>query len=287
MLIQLFRLSFALQSLALESSFGFSGSKRIAVHNLVAKYLNFSSQLMAIPSLCQHVQQIVKQRALRGHPSLNLLPEAQSSRNKDPNMAPLAYAEDEEQAALCLEEDATVLFDIDDVSEMLKTTGKDVKNLAVPFVSKGAALASSISGDMLPGDWTFRGRDKGDYTDGTETSGIDENTVSLDMSIDWSPPESIQTSRKNTIFLPAREIDINEEEKREQKRTQEILKKFRTQDFNKLVEEMHQEREEVDLSRTVKRLLQRNDDANRINEYGYRYKPKNIFELKLPESFVF
>lgn len=58
MLIQLYRLSFALQSMALESSFGFSGSKRIAIHNLVAKYLNFSSQLMAIPSLCQHVQQV-------------------------------------------------------------------------------------------------------------------------------------------------------------------------------------------------------------------------------------
>lgn len=59
MLIQLFRLSFALQSMALESSFRFNGAKRIAIHNLVAKYLNFSSQLMAIPSLCQHVQQVI------------------------------------------------------------------------------------------------------------------------------------------------------------------------------------------------------------------------------------
>ncbi|VDN20402.1 unnamed protein product [Gongylonema pulchrum] len=120
--------------------------------------------------------------------------------------------------------------------------------------------------------------------------------------IDFLPaPSTVGELRKNVNTA----VDINEEEKREQvnevvhqmtkiareailiKRTQEILKKFRTQDFNKLVEEMHQEREEVDLSRTVKRLLQRNDDANRINEYGYRYKPKNIFELKLPESFVF
>ncbi|VIO93760.1 Hypothetical 96.7 kDa protein C32D5.3 in chromosome II, putative [Brugia malayi] len=119
MLIQLFRLSFALQSMALESSFRFNGAKRIAIHNLVAKYLNFSSQLMAIPSLCQHVQQIVKQRALRAHPLLNLLSEFQSDK-KSPKKAPLASDDDEEQAALCLEEDATILFDIDDVSEMLK-----------------------------------------------------------------------------------------------------------------------------------------------------------------------
>lgn len=61
----------------------------------------------------------MKQRALRGHPSLNLLSEGQTNK-RDPNIAPLARADDDEQAALCLEEDATVLFDIDDVSEMLK-----------------------------------------------------------------------------------------------------------------------------------------------------------------------
>ncbi|VIO93759.1 Hypothetical 96.7 kDa protein C32D5.3 in chromosome II, putative [Brugia malayi] len=306
MLIQLFRLSFALQSMALESSFRFNGAKRIAIHNLVAKYLNFSSQLMAIPSLCQHVQQIVKQRALRAHPLLNLLSEFQSDK-KSPKKAPLASDDDEEQAALCLEEDATILFDIDDVSEMLKATGKDVKNLTVAFVSKGVALASSISGDMeVNRDWPFIEAEKMNNVDGIDNSGIDENTVSVDMSIDWSPSESIQTSRKNTIFSPAREksdlppttvselrkrtntlIDQSEEEKKEQKRTQRILDKFRTQDFNQLVEEMHQEREEVDLSRTVKRLLQRNDDANRMNEYGCYNKPKSIFELKLPESYVF
>uniref|UniRef100_A0A915PVY7 SGTA homodimerisation domain-containing protein n=1 Tax=Setaria digitata TaxID=48799 RepID=A0A915PVY7_9BILA len=280
MLIQLFRLSFALQAMALESSFGFSGVKRIAIHNLVAKYLNFSSQLMAIPSLCQHVQQIVKQRSLRAHPSLNLLSDVQT--DKGQTKAPLAFDDDEEQAALCLEEDATILFDIDDVSEMLKASGKDVKNLALPFVSKGATLASSLLGNMISSrDWPFRD-DKIINIDGTDTSGIDDNTISIDISIDWSPSESVQTSRKNTLFSTREKSDMpptnvnelrkkintsfdpSEEERKEQKRTQRIVDKFRTQDFNKLVEEMHQEREEIDLSRTVKRLLQRNDDANRM-----------------------
>ncbi|VDN04635.1 unnamed protein product [Thelazia callipaeda] len=303
MLIQLFRLAFALQSMALESSFGFNGAKRIAIHNLVAKYLNFSSQLLAIPSLCQHVQQIVKQRALRGHPSLNLLLDVQCIKGNS-NMAPLASVDDDEQAALCLEEDATVLFDIDDVSEMLKATGKDVKNLAVPFVSKGTALASTISGDMVVSkNWQFRGTDRANNYEATDTSALDENTISLDMSIDWSPSESLQTSRKNTLFCPAHEkseaaptsvnelrqnvnmsVDPTEKEKREQQKTRAILDKFRSQDFNKLVEEMYLRREETNLSRTIKRLLQRNDD---VSEYGFLYKSKNIFELKLPNSFVY
>lgn len=61
----------------------------------------------------------MKQRALRAHQSLNLLSELQSDK-RSPKKAPLAYDDDEEQTALCLEEDEAILFDIDDVSEMLK-----------------------------------------------------------------------------------------------------------------------------------------------------------------------
>ncbi|KIH61552.1 hypothetical protein ANCDUO_08178, partial [Ancylostoma duodenale] len=56
-LIELFRLAFALQSLALDPQQSFTADKRIALHNLVAKYMNLAAQLMANPSLCQHVQQ--------------------------------------------------------------------------------------------------------------------------------------------------------------------------------------------------------------------------------------
>ncbi|KAM3719448.1 Protein EFR3 [Dirofilaria immitis] len=264
--------------------------------------------LCTMALLCIEVgfDEIVKQRALRAHPLLNLLPELQSDK-KSSKKAPLACDDDEEQTALCLEEDATILFDIDDVSEMLKATGKDVKNLTVTFIPKDTALASSVLDDMIINkDWPLREAEKMNNIDGTDTSGIDENTISIDLSIDWSPSESIQTSRKNTFFSSIRgksdispttinelrkmmntSIDPVEEEKKEQEWTQTILDKFRTQDFNKLVEEMHQECEEVDLSRTVKKLLQRNNETSRMNECGCYNKPKNIFELKLPEFFVF
>lgn len=57
-LIELFRLAFALQSLAVDPTMAFSDAKRIVLHNLVAKYMNLAAQLMANPSLCQHVQQV-------------------------------------------------------------------------------------------------------------------------------------------------------------------------------------------------------------------------------------
>lgn len=49
-------------------------------------------------------------------------------------------------------------------------------------------------------DWPFREAEKINNIDGTDTSGIEENTISIDISIDWSPSESAQTSRKNTLF---------------------------------------------------------------------------------------
>lgn len=60
---------------------------------------------------------------------------------------------------------------------------------------------------------------------------------------------------------------------------------FRSEPFDKLMERNYQRREEIDLSKTVKRLLQKTNESNRLSEYGSGDKPKNIFELKFP-SFV-
>jgi hypothetical protein len=57
-IIELYRLAFGLQTAALDSTTPFSAQNRARIHNLVAKYLNLSSQLLAIPALCQHVQQV-------------------------------------------------------------------------------------------------------------------------------------------------------------------------------------------------------------------------------------
>lgn len=56
--MELFRFCFGLQRLALDAEEDFSLKKRAGLHNVVAKYMNLSSQLLAIPLLCQHVQQV-------------------------------------------------------------------------------------------------------------------------------------------------------------------------------------------------------------------------------------
>uniref|UniRef100_A0A914I6P1 EFR3-like protein n=1 Tax=Globodera rostochiensis TaxID=31243 RepID=A0A914I6P1_GLORO len=63
--------------MALENGNQMSAEKLANVHNLVAKFMNLFSCLLAIPALCQHVQQVIKAREKRAHPSLNIVDNAQ------------------------------------------------------------------------------------------------------------------------------------------------------------------------------------------------------------------
>ncbi len=56
--VELFRMALGLQSAALDPSTVMTLFDRKEIQNLVAKYLNLASQLMAIPALCQHVHQV-------------------------------------------------------------------------------------------------------------------------------------------------------------------------------------------------------------------------------------
>ncbi|VDK42174.1 unnamed protein product [Anisakis simplex] len=406
-IVELFRLSFALQAIAVDSSCGFAGAKRIAIHSLVARYLNLSSQLMAIPSLCQHVQQVVNERAIRGPIPLNHLAEGISNDSSLSN----AFASSNEQryAAVPIQEDASsLLFDKNDVAEMLKASGKDVQRFAIPFVTKANFTTNdndaSSRAIMIDRTDNFSGMGmlNGFANGNAAQSIVDDSTISIDMSIDWTPPDSRHASRRNTLFanprggdifgLPLSVADLRktlnnrldgmEEERREQERsctemtkaidvepemlptapyidfecraeashqcssgllsvfwtlitisvllallpretltevsddsgivgnvimtcnfevnasfgpyslffqerTREILERFREQPFDKLVECIQKDKNETDLSHTLNRLLQRSNDANRINEFALSEKPKNIFELKMPESFVY
>ncbi|VDK44726.1 unnamed protein product [Cylicostephanus goldi] len=141
-LIELFRLAFALQLLALDPLHPFTADKRIALHNLVAKYMNLAAQLMANPSLCQHVQQVVACRAQRGPPGMNLLLHEDQVQLVGENV------EESERVDLgSLAESDGMLFDRTDVADCLKAAGKDVSRLPLPFT-----ISSSKSVDQAETD---------------------------------------------------------------------------------------------------------------------------------------
>ena len=153
-LIELFRLCFALQELALDYttplSADFSTRKRAALHNVVAKYMLLCSQLLDIPMLCQHVQQTLEARRERGHPLLDVMTPAQplvdplnvaaaadatdandaehkanSADEQRQSKAPIASMESEDDwtaRPLGLESDTSLLFNMETVADILKVS---------------------------------------------------------------------------------------------------------------------------------------------------------------------
>ncbi|CAI5441731.1 unnamed protein product [Caenorhabditis angaria] len=292
-LIELFRLSLALQQLAIDETMNFSTQKRIEIHNMVAKYMNLSAQLIANPSLCQHVQHVVSNRAQRAVSGLNLLAkdplaneEVREAQN-DPNN-PLKIVEID-----AMKDDRGLLFQVDDVAESLKASGKDASRLFMPFGSGGTNKGIERNIDGI------------DTTDGNER-GIDD--ISVDMSVDWTPPGSAKDSRRNTVFsvttvpklnsagLPATveslrtyansPFDPVEEEKRQKEITNSVLKDLRESTFDERVLTNEMINESTDLSRSIGKLLARNADTVRVRDIGRPTKPKNVFEIDLP-SFAY
>ncbi|VDL84334.1 unnamed protein product, partial [Nippostrongylus brasiliensis] len=268
-LIELFRLAFALQSLAVDQSMAFSNEKRIALHNLVAKYMNLAAQLMANPSLCQHVQQVVACRA-RGPPGLNLLAD-----EEDHPQGKILNESSEEVERVELSQITEVeglLFDRNDVAECLKAAGKDVSRLSQPFTITASKSTEEQEADHADGQ----------SSPVLPTAGIDD--VSVDLSVDWTPPASARQSRRNTIFsittvnlkpnnigLPLTVAalrqyancppDAAEEERKERERTEQVLASLRNRAFEDQADESCARHEAGDLSRTVSRLLARNADS--------------------------
>uniref|UniRef100_A0A914VNN2 Uncharacterized protein n=1 Tax=Plectus sambesii TaxID=2011161 RepID=A0A914VNN2_9BILA len=170
-LVELFRLVFGLQTSALDHTVRITAQNRARIHNLVAKYLNLSSQLLAIPALCQHIQQVIKSRSQRAHPALDL-----SSGQPADDGSGLETIE-----ALRMDDDASLLFDKAAVADALRASGKDVTRLSMPFAAKATPDSLLVGGSAAH----------------TVTDG---GSASLDMSVDSSPGMSRDVSRRNTVF---------------------------------------------------------------------------------------
>ncbi|EPB75989.1 hypothetical protein ANCCEY_04910 [Ancylostoma ceylanicum] len=253
-LIELFRLALALQSLALDPQQSFTADKRIALHNLVAKYMNLAAQLMANPSLCQHVQQVVACRAQRGPPGLNLL----LDKEQDQVQIIGDSIEEVERVELgALTETNGMLFDRNDVADCLKAAGKDVTRLSQPFNVSASKSADQVETEEADGR----------SSPALPMAGIDD--VSVDLSVDWTPPGSTRQSRRNTAH------------------TEKVVTSLRSRAFEDQADESCARHEQGDLSRTVSRLLARNADSVRMANIGRPAKPKNIFEMNLPSAFAY
>lgn len=164
-IVELYRLALGFQTVAADSATAMTKFYRIELHNLVAKFINVSAQLLAIPALCQHVQQVVKSRTMVGvHPKFNLLDVDERNRV------------DEREFLVMLTDE--MLFDKTVLAEALRSRSYDVTSFNLPFVPR--PTSADLAG----------------------TTAVDAGSVSLDItSIDSGSQDDIRRpSRRNTIL---------------------------------------------------------------------------------------
>uniref|UniRef100_A0A8C9ZZN8 Protein EFR3 homolog A n=1 Tax=Sander lucioperca TaxID=283035 RepID=A0A8C9ZZN8_SANLU len=116
--IDLIRLSIALQDMALANEENMPMFIRCGIMALVAAYLNFLSQMIANPPFCQHVSKVIE---LRSMDAQHLLPE-HIFRDK----CPIPESLDKE--------DRLLYFQTADMAECLAGPGYNAERLSVPYV---------------------------------------------------------------------------------------------------------------------------------------------------------
>ncbi|KAJ1194191.1 hypothetical protein NDU88_003486 [Pleurodeles waltl] len=147
--IDLIRLSVALQDMAIINEDSLTMFHRCGIMALVAAYLNFLSQMISVPAFCQHVSKVIETRNVEA-----------------PYFLPEIIFRDKSSLPKSLEKHEKMLFFLTNViAESLGGSGYSVERLSVPYVPqvtdedklsrrKSIVDTISIQVDMLTGSNT-------------------------------------------------------------------------------------------------------------------------------------
>ncbi|XP_028831891.1 protein EFR3 homolog A isoform X1 [Denticeps clupeoides] len=208
--IDVIRLSLALQDMALVNEENLPMFCRCGILSLVAAYMNFLSQMIANPGLCQHVSKVIELRNLEAP---YLLPE-HVFREKCPLPAALQS------------EDRGVYFSVCEVSEALGGSGYNVERLCVPYVPQVTVL-------YTVGKILHRCRQTSRDRLTRRKSFVD--TVSLQVDIlSNSLPDKSQLAEEITFETLKKAIDTTGLEEQERERRRQVMEKFQKAPFEEI-----------------------------------------------------
>ncbi|EMP26671.1 Protein EFR3 like protein A [Chelonia mydas] len=126
--IDLIRLAIALQDIAIINEDNLPMFNRCGVMALVAAYLNFLSQMIAVPAFCQHVSKVIETRTVEAP---YFLPE---NIFRDKRILPKSLEKHEKN----------LFFLTNKIAESLGGSGYSVERLSVPYVPQAAMLPSKL-----------------------------------------------------------------------------------------------------------------------------------------------
>ncbi|XP_077078069.1 protein EFR3 homolog A isoform X2 [Siphateles boraxobius] len=193
--IDLIRLSIALQDMALVNEENMPMFIRCGVMALVAAYLNFLSQMIAIPLFCQHVSKVIEMRNLDAP---YLLPEHVF---REKCVFPDSLERD----------DISLYFQTADLAEALTLPGYNVERLAIPYIPQ------VTDEDRLPRRKSF----------------VDTISLQVDI-ISNSLPDQSQLAEEITFETLKKAIDTTGLEEQERERRRQVMEKFQKAPFEEI-----------------------------------------------------
>ncbi|XP_023252430.1 protein EFR3 homolog A isoform X1 [Seriola lalandi dorsalis] len=208
--IDLIRLSVALQDMVLANEENMPMIIRCGVNALVAAYLNFLSQMIANPPFCQHVSKVIE---LRNMDAPYLLPE-HIFRDK----CPLPESLDKE--------DRLLYFQTSDMAECLAGPGYNADRLSIPYIPQVTVLYTV--GKILH-------RCKQTSRDRLSRRKSFVDTVSIGMDIvSNSLPDKSQLAEEITFETLKKAIDTTGLEEQEREKRRQVMEKFQKAPFEEI-----------------------------------------------------
>ncbi|XP_048831485.1 protein EFR3 homolog B-like isoform X1 [Brienomyrus brachyistius] len=196
-LVDLIRLTLALQDLVLANEDGLPVYNRCAIHALCAAYLNVISQLTTVPTFCQHVHEVIE------------------NRQKDvPFLLPEDVFTENPQIPKTLDNvEGGVLFLQSKITDVLRGSGYNTERLATPYIPQ-----------FTDEDRLSKRKSIGD-------------TVSLQMEVDSSnSPEKKCTPAEEITFEILKKAIVNNAgtEEQERERRKQVVEKFQKAPFEEI-----------------------------------------------------
>ncbi|XP_078790546.1 protein EFR3 homolog A isoform X5 [Oryzias latipes] len=194
--IDLIRLSIALQEMCLINEENMPMFIRCGIMASVAAYLNFLSQMIANPPFCQHVSKVIEMRSVE---ALFLLPE-----HIFKDKCPLPESLDKE--------DKHLYFQTADIAECLAGPGYNAERLSVPYIPQ------VTDEDRLTRRKSF----------------VDTISLQVDIMPNSLPDKQSQLAEEITFATLKKAIDTTGLEEQEREKRRQLMEKFQKAPFEEI-----------------------------------------------------
>ncbi|XP_015272121.1 PREDICTED: protein EFR3 homolog A-like, partial [Gekko japonicus] len=252
--IDLIRVAIALQDLAILNEDNLPMFHRCGVMAVVAAYLNFLSQMIAVPAFCQHISKVIETRTLEA-----------------PYFLPETVFREKCSLPKSLEKEETNLFFLtNQMAESLGGSGYCVERLSVPYVPL-----------VTDEDRLSRRR-----------SLVDTLSIQVDILPGCNLQEKVNSTEEITFETLKKAIDSNGLEEQEKEKRRLVIEKFQKAPFEEIAAQcenkanlLHDRLTQI-LERTVRPPPSPSGNAA-ITAGRVHYQSIPVYEMKFPDLCVY